>query len=65
MVSAVKHFSNASPLGEALDLQPPRSLVAAFSMARCVIASLGLQIKLMILPFHPTQALESLTDFRE
>ena len=46
MVSAMKHFSNASPLGEALGLQSPRGLAAAFSMARCATASLGLQIKL-------------------
>lgn len=58
MVSAMKHFSNASPLGRALGLQTPRGLAAAFSMARCATASLGLQIKFYthdsLLPSHPS-----------
>ena len=58
MVSAMKHFSHASPLGQALGLQPPRGLAAAFSTARCAAASLGLQIKLYthdsLQPSHPS-----------
>lgn len=58
MVSAMKHFSNASLLGEPLGLQTPRGLVAAFTMARCATAFLGLQIKLYthdsLLPSHPS-----------
>lgn len=45
MVSPMKHFSNASPLGEALGLQPPRGLAAAFSTATCATPSPGLRIK--------------------
>ena len=58
MVSAMKHFSHASPPGQALGLQPPRGLAAAFSTARCAAASLGLQIKLYthdsLQPSHPS-----------